>query len=483
MKQILMLVSLLISFGFAQMQGMQMMAGPGQPMPNYNGFVLEHAEELGISQAKIDKIKEFRKSAGPIMKEMLGKLQQINAQIKQADLDGASIEELLALEEKAEEWRVKAASSKIDCRANNKSILGEEDWQKMIALYREEIKEKPKMEMYDAMAMLGMPLMVHMNDLDLSPEQKKLAMMMPANNMPLMDGIKAEISALYKEIKIASFEGKSKEELLKLEAATEAKRIELMRTEAACRTEIRELLNDEQWEKLLNYYHEMQKDMASSASEVAEKKEDIKPIKLEGANNKIKIGEYELWLEPIVTNNNFYLGLHLTQAEAAKMFLNATFNAESKSHIIDVRKTSLLELGPTQEGVWDFSGKLNGESFKFHISIYKKELDSLTAYLILSPTPNLSGLGKSEVIVYLFDKNGAVEKNINMSWKMSGMEHSTDTKVLELNHDNYNSAYRSVLSSNTAHLAPISFAMVGDWEISLDIDGKELLIPVQMLAD
>ena len=484
MNRLLMLSVLAFAFGFAQMQGMEKMDGPGQPMPNYNGFVLNHAEELGISQAKIEQIKEFRKNAGPKMKSLLAELQDINSKIKAAALDGAGLEELLALEEKAEALRIKAASSKTDCRENNRKILGEEDWHKMLDLYRKLVEQKPKMELYDAMPMLGMPLMVHMNDLDLSPEQMKAAMLMPGNNMPLMDGIKAEISDLYKEIKLASFAGKTKDELLQIEKEIETKRIELMKTQVACRDEIRELLNDKQWKQLLDFYAQMQKDMPGSAAQMAEKQEKMKPMKaMAVANNKLQIGQDGLWLEPIVSDNKLYLGLRFANYDHCKMFLKATINDESSSHIVDMEKTNLLELGAVKTGVWNFSGKLHGKDFSFRLSVYKKDINSQNAYLIFAPAPSLSGLGKSQIFVYLPAANRPLNKDISISWKMPGMQHSSDSRLLELQKTNFDGSYPAVLGSKAAYTAPLSFAMVGNWDISLHFGGEEYHIPVEMLAD
>ncbi|HHO55726.1 MAG TPA: hypothetical protein ENK21_05010, partial [Trueperaceae bacterium] len=308
MKKIFMV---LLAFGLAyaqmNMAAMPGQAGPANPMPNYMPLIMENAEEVMLTSEQTEQLKQWSEIALPKVKAWLNELEEVNLKIKNAALAKASIDDLLVLEQTAEDLRIKIINSKVDCRDNAQKILDEKQWQQVVGLYNMSQVGTAKEEIYSPMPELGMTLMAHTNDLSLDSEQAKAISQMPSHNMPAMQALEKEISELYSLLTLASLENKSKAEILDLEHKAEANRIELIKAQADCRDQIIASLNGEQWQKLLEYFNapmamnmpmnmdHSQHNMAAMAGE---------------AQNFVKLADNMLWLEPIVSNNKLYLGLN-----------------------------------------------------------------------------------------------------------------------------------------------------------------------------
>ena len=455
----------LLAFGLAHAQmnmaAMPGQAGPANPMPNYMPLIMENAEEVMLTTEQTEQLKQWSEIALPKVKAWLNELEEVNLKIKNAALAKASIDDLLVLEQTAEDLRIKIINSKVDCRDNAQKILNKKQWQQVLGLYNMSQVSTAKEEIYSPMPALGMTLMAHTNDLSLDSEQAKAISQMPNHNMPTMQALEKEISELYSLLTLASLENKSKAEILDLEHKAEANRIELIKAQADCRDQIIANLNSEQWQKLLEYFNtpmamnmpmnmdHSQHDMAAMAGE---------------AQNFVKLADNMLWLEPIVSNNKLYLGLNFENMLMGQKEFRVT-RPNKQTSIYFVNSDNLLELGQIQSGIWQFSGLNNELSFK--ISVYHKKTSKADVYLILAPSPSLSGRGKSEMFVYAFN-NDLIHDDINFKYDMPGMEHSTDNNEIMLEHVHYN--YPNL--ETMANQSPISFAMVGNWQINLTINSQ-----------
>jgi len=184
------------------------------------------------------------------------------------------------------------------------------------------------------------------------------------------------------------------------------------------------------------------------------------------AQNFVKYGNSKLWLEPIVANNNLYLGLRFEKMPMGqKEFTITKPNKEITSQTIS--EDNLLELGQVLAGVWRLSAQIDDSELDFAISVYKQNSSSGDIYLILAPSPSLSLRGKSNVFVY-GSNNEHMHDGFSMKYQMPGMQHSSDDNEIRL--EPIHPEYASL--SAMANQSPISLAMVGTWQIALTINSN-----------
>ncbi len=496
MKKIIILLLLLLVTVNAQMNMMPAQAGPGNPMPNYMPLIMENAEEVAISPEQKAELEAWSAVAGPMLSAWTKELQEINLKINKAALDGLSLDELLRLEQNAEELRLKMVTKKVDCRDNAIKILDKKQWQQVIGLYNMSQVGTAKKEIYSPMPELGMSLMMHSGDLNLDSEQAKIVADLPNHNMPGMQALENDISSLYALMTQASLELKSKAEILQLENNTEAKRIELISSQADCRNQILEILNEDQWHSLLDFHNNMasmNQDMGAmdhdhdDSNNMADHDHNMAAMAEQmGDANILTVGNNTLRLEPIVSNKQLYLGLNFSQMEMGEIDFMITSPNAKEHKTLKLSNVNLLELGQVQTGIWRFAGKLHEEEINFSISVAHQETEYSDVYLILAPSPSLSGAGKSEAFVYAFKDAASVHSSLNIKRNMPGMQHSSDHDELAMLHSHFENRYNNILADAMANQSPISFMMVGNWEVEVNIAGEtseSILFTIEMLDE
>ena len=138
----------------------------------------------------------------------------------------------------------------------------------------------------------------------------------------------------------------------------------------------------------------------------------------------------------------------------------------------DITTTLSFEIGAVEEGVWRFSGTLDGADVSFPLSIYKASTEQTDVYLALAPSPALSTRGLSEAFVYAFRDGEVVHNGMTLNRSMEGMQHSTDDEQLMLTHNHFNDVYNDILGYGPmANNNPLGFSMAGDWDVNLMIMG------------
>jgi len=138
----------------------------------------------------------------------------------------------------------------------------------------------------------------------------------------------------------------------------------------------------------------------------------------------------------------------------------------------DIAMTLSFEIGAVEEGVWRFSGTLDGADVSFPLSIYKASTEQTDVYLALAPSPALSTRGLSEAFVYAFRDGEVVHNGMTLNRSMEGMQHSTDDEQLMLTHNHFNDVYNDILGYGPmANNNPLGFSMAGDWDVNLMIMG------------
>ena len=127
------------------------------------------------------------------------------------------------------------------------------------------------------------------------------------------------------------------------------------------------------------------------------------------------------------------------------------------------------DMGMIEEGMYTISGSLGEKTIDTSLSVYysKTDLES-DVYVILAPSPSLSGMGLTEAFVYAFSEGENIHTMYLVNRKMPGMTHITDEEELELSHNHFD-AFRTDDFEPAGNDAPIGFPMVGDWEFTVSL--------------
>lgn len=114
------------------------MSGALHPMPNLMRVVMKHGDQLDLIGKQSIQLTEWRdKSHGP-MQAKVKKIQAIRTAMQNAVIDGASHAEVSVYLRKLEVVRAEIMEQKLKCRNNMRSLLNDEQWQKVSDIYRSE---------------------------------------------------------------------------------------------------------------------------------------------------------------------------------------------------------------------------------------------------------------------------------------------------------------------------------------------------------
>ncbi len=195
--------------------------------------------------------------------------------------------------------------------------------------------------------------------------------------------------------------------------------------------------------------------------------------------NTVAVGNYLMSIDPLVTPESVTLGLTLdTGVEDAPVVasgfdLSATdpqgeTQALSATVVNDTLATvTLPNFAP---GVWRIEGTLSGQAVSFPLALYQQTTPEGTDfYLALAPAPSLSTRGLTEVYAYAFEDGEFVHGAYTLQYAMSGMTHSTDDAVVDLEHTHFDNSLNEAGIEGSANHAPLSFAMAGAWSVDVAV--------------
>ena len=205
----------------------------------------------------------------------------------------------------------------------------------------------------------------------------------------------------------------------------------------------------------------------------------------EMAFNVVEVGEVGLEITPLVSPDA-RLQLRVTTPETAPETATVDLTVLSPGGDTFVLSPSeqTLDLGSFAPGVWQLSGSVNNTPFSTTLSAYHSadaaaaEGTATDLYAVFTPTPALSNRARTEVFAYLYDANGEpVHGAITLQRGMTGMQHAGDENKLPLTHVHIGDGE---LMGNRG---PVSFAMAGPWQITVEVRGGSSLQTFPFTAD
>lgn len=133
--------TLVLFFAFTNVQAVSMseaVAAVKQttPMPALMMVIRKHGDKLNLSEEQQQSLASWGKKFHPIATKLALAVKNGEKALHDAALNGVSKEDLMAQLEVLLEKRKKLSIIKINCRDNMRQILNDEQWKKLIKLYK-----------------------------------------------------------------------------------------------------------------------------------------------------------------------------------------------------------------------------------------------------------------------------------------------------------------------------------------------------------
>jgi hypothetical protein len=132
---------LVLIFAFANVQASSMSKAiaavkHATPIPGLMMVIRKHGDEINLSEEQQQGIATWAKKYRPIVIKLALEVKTGEKDLHKAALDGVSKEDIIAQLEVLLEKRKEISAIKINCRNNLHKILNDEQWTKLIELYK-----------------------------------------------------------------------------------------------------------------------------------------------------------------------------------------------------------------------------------------------------------------------------------------------------------------------------------------------------------
>ncbi len=109
------------------------------PLPNLMKVTMKFGEELNLSAEQKSELANWNTHNGPIMKDLVRDVIKAEQVLHSAALSNASQAELQNLMDHVLRLRLQVAKGKIRCRENMRRILNEQQWNKVVSIYKQKM--------------------------------------------------------------------------------------------------------------------------------------------------------------------------------------------------------------------------------------------------------------------------------------------------------------------------------------------------------
>ena len=195
--------------------------------------------------------------------------------------------------------------------------------------------------------------------------------------------------------------------------------------------------------------------------------------------NTVAVGNYLMSIDPLVTLESVTLGLTLDTGVEDAPVAASGFNLSATDPQGETQPLSAtvvnddlatVTLPNFNAGVWRIEGTLSGQAVSFPLALYRQTTPEGTDfYLALVPAPSLSTRGLTEVYAYALEDGEFVHGAYTLQYVMSGMTHSTDDAVVNLEHAHFENSLEKAGIEGSANHAPLSFPMAGTWSVDVSV--------------
>lgn len=117
--------------GMPKMQQMKY----ANPMPNLMQIIVKQGDKLNLDEKQQAALKAWREQNHVKVHDMVKKINQLDAEINNKALEGASAKTLQQLASAVMDTRMQLFNAKLACRENMKSVLNKDQYEQVIRLY------------------------------------------------------------------------------------------------------------------------------------------------------------------------------------------------------------------------------------------------------------------------------------------------------------------------------------------------------------
>jgi len=222
---------------------------------------MKMGDKLNLSAEQVTKLKAGMKERGPAIKKLTASVAKLEADIYSASINGEPLNKIDQLANTLMQERLNIIKGKTACRESFKEILDEKQYQKVIELYKAHIMPKP--EKMNRMAMVKhtnpMPNLMKVikkigNKLNLTEKQVVELKQWASERGPIMTKQYQAVMQLEADIFQASLNNEPVVKISQLGDAITQERIRIIRGKVFCRDNMKRILNDTQYKKVIEFY-------------------------------------------------------------------------------------------------------------------------------------------------------------------------------------------------------------------------------------
>lgn len=231
------------------------------PMPNFMRVFMKMSDKLNLSAEQVTKLKAGMKERGPAIKELTASVVKLEADIYSAAINGEPLNKIDQLANSLMHERLNIIKGKTACRESFKEILDEKQFQKVVELYKENFM--PKAEKMGKMEMIKhtnpapnlMQVIKKMGDkLNLTKKQVTDLKKWGSERGPIMKKQYQAVMQLEADIFQAGLNNESVDKISQLGDAITQERIKIIRGKMFCRDNMKRILDDKQYNKVIELY-------------------------------------------------------------------------------------------------------------------------------------------------------------------------------------------------------------------------------------
>lgn len=235
------------------------------PMPNLMKVYKKMAGKLNLNKDQIVKLDAGIKERGPKIKALTKTVIKLEEELKNAILDDKSLNVVDRLADKLMQNRLAIIQGKVFCRESAREVLNKEQFNKMVAIYREKMMPKPmKMnEMQTKMAMIKhtnplpnlMQVVKKMSDkLNLTEKQAAELKQWGKERGPIMAKNYKAVLKLEKELLEVALNNEPVAKINEIADGIMQMRMRIVRGKAFCRDNMKRILDDNQFRTVIDLY-------------------------------------------------------------------------------------------------------------------------------------------------------------------------------------------------------------------------------------
>ena len=255
-----MLLGVSLTASAAKMTKMQE-ARHASPMPNLMMLVMQNATKLNLEEEQKKALKSWKQDNNSTVRRLTTEIIEFENELRQATLDGVSINEKNDLRDFIIESRAKLIDIRYLCAINMQKVLTKGQWEQVMALHDRQRRLTASAnaagnEIQAFLRVSPMPklmaiVLMHSSELALNAEQSKALQDWRLQNMNhwalLFDQV-LRAEKIMTENALMMVDAKK---LMENYSEMSAKRNEMATMSLACRDNMRKVLNDSQWEMMI----------------------------------------------------------------------------------------------------------------------------------------------------------------------------------------------------------------------------------------